>query len=105
MVTLKLITGDFYLAAAFGISILAELWHCISLHLPQLVPLGTVSGRKRHPRQAQEGQQCGVHAAVAAVLLTSGRLCGKYFYPAHMSTNQSINDGTDLPLSGTSLVW
>ena len=79
MVTLQLITGDFYLAAAFGIAILAELWHRISLHLPQLVPLGTVSGHKRHPRQGQEGQQRGVHVAVAAVLLTSRQLCGEKF--------------------------
>ena len=98
MVILQLITGYFYLAAAFGIAILAELWHRISLHLPQLVSLGTVSGHKRHPCQGQEGQQRGVHVEVAAVLLTSGRLCGQYCYPADVSTNQSIIDATDLPL-------
>ena len=98
MVTLQLITGDFYLAAAFGIAILAELWYRISLHLPQLVPLGTVSGHKRHPRQGQKDQQRGVHVAVAAVLLTSGWLCSQYSYPADVTTNQSINAATDLPL-------
>ena len=77
MVTLQLNTGDFYLAATFGIAILAELWYRISLHLPQLVPLGTVSGHKRHPRQGQKDQQRGVHVAVAAVLLTSRQLCGE----------------------------
>ena len=80
MITLQLNTGDFYLAATFGIAILAELWYRISLHLPQLVPLGTVSGHKRHPCQGQEGQQRGVHVAVAAALLSSRRLCGPYFY-------------------------
>ena len=87
MVILQLITGYFYLTAGFGNAILAELWHRISLHLPQLVPLGTVSGHKRHPRQGQEGQQRGVHVAVAAAILTSRRLCGQYFYPADVSTN------------------
>ena len=98
MVPLQLITGHFYLAAAFGIAILAELWHRISLHLPQLVPLGTVSGHKCHPCRGQEDQQCGVHVAVAAVLLTSGRLCSQYSYASDVSTNQSINAATDLPL-------
>ena len=98
MVILQLITGYFNLAAAFGNAILAELRHRISLHLPQLVPLGTVSGHKRHPCQGQEGQQRGVHVAVAAVLLTSRRLCGQYSYPADVSKNQSINAATEIPL-------
>ena len=105
MVTLQLITGDFYLATAYGIAILAELWHRISLHLPQLVPLGTVRGHKCHPRQGQEGQQRGVHVAVAAAILSSRRLCSQYSFPADVSTNQSINDATaltDIPCMVTS---
>ena len=104
MITLQLNTGDLYLAAAFGIAILAELWYRISLHLPQLVPLGTVSGHKCHPRRGKEDQQRGVHVAVATAILTSRQLCGQYFYPADVSTNQSINAATDLPLRDI-LVW